>query len=193
MVDANQKWDLMQARRRRDYSKIWICRGWKSRCIRTTFRAHRALKRAPSIPIALGEHVYTTHAFRDYIESGAVRLMQVDVCRIGGVTPWLEVAAMANANGIRVCPHAAISCRCISISCGRSPIAGTGGDSAVASRAVQAPDPARARPVRATAGAGRIDGLHAAGLRRISRQLRASRTIVARVCRHANVDRHGIL
>ena len=31
--------------------------------------------------------------------------MKVDVCRVGGITPWLDVAAMAHAHGIRVCPH----------------------------------------------------------------------------------------
>jgi L-alanine-DL-glutamate epimerase-like enolase superfamily enzyme len=30
---------------------------------------------------------------------------KVDVCRVGGITPWLEVAALAKAHGIRVCPH----------------------------------------------------------------------------------------
>ncbi len=33
-------------------------------------------------------------------------LVQVDVCRIGGSTPWMEVAAMANVYGLRVSPHA---------------------------------------------------------------------------------------
>jgi L-alanine-DL-glutamate epimerase-like enolase superfamily enzyme len=32
--------------------------------------------------------------------------VQVDVCRIGGITPWLKVAAMANTANLRVCPHA---------------------------------------------------------------------------------------
>ncbi len=61
----------------------------------------RLLAQRTSIPIALGEHVYTTHAFRDYLE-GAVEVVQVDVCRIGGITPWLEVAALAHATLARV-------------------------------------------------------------------------------------------
>jgi L-alanine-DL-glutamate epimerase-like enolase superfamily enzyme len=69
-------------------------------------KAHRLLKEKVSIPIALGENVYTTHAFRDYIENAAVDMVQVDVCRIGGITPWMEVAAMANIYGLRVSPHA---------------------------------------------------------------------------------------
>ena len=44
--------------------------------------------------------------FSDYIENHAVDLVQVDVCRVGGITPWLEVAALANAFNLRVCPHA---------------------------------------------------------------------------------------
>ncbi|MBI2969902.1 MAG: mandelate racemase/muconate lactonizing enzyme family protein [Gammaproteobacteria bacterium] len=106
MVDANQKWDLMQACRAarlfEDLDLSWL----EEPLHPDDIRSHRILNEHTSIPIALGEHVYTTHAFRDYLENKAVDLIQVDVCRIGGVTPWLEVAAMANAFNIRVCPHA---------------------------------------------------------------------------------------
>ena len=106
MVDANQKWDLMQAchaaRLLEEYDLAWL----EEPLHPDDIRSHRVLNEATSIPIALGEHVYTTHAFRDYIEGNAVDLVQVDVCRIGGITPWLEVAAMANAFNIRVNPHA---------------------------------------------------------------------------------------
>ncbi len=106
MADANQKWDLRQAtraaQRLEELGLAWL----EEPLHPDDIPAHHALKDATSIPIALGEHVYTTHAFRDYLASGAVDVVQVDVCRIGGITPWLEVAAMANAHGVRVCPHA---------------------------------------------------------------------------------------
>ena len=106
MVDANQKWDLMQAshaaRLLEDMDLAWL----EEPLHPDDIRSHRVLSQRTSIPIALGEHVYTTHAFRDYIENNAVAVVQVDVCRIGGITPWLEVAAMANAFNLRVCPHA---------------------------------------------------------------------------------------
>jgi L-alanine-DL-glutamate epimerase-like enolase superfamily enzyme len=105
MVDANQKWDLLQAsfaaKRFEDLRLAWL----EEPLHPDDISAHHTLKERTSIPIALGEHVYTTHAFRDYMVSGAVDVIQVDVCRVGGVTPWLEVAAMAHAHGIRVCPH----------------------------------------------------------------------------------------
>ena len=31
--------------------------------------------------------------------------MQVDVARIGGITPWLKVAHLAEAFNVPVCPH----------------------------------------------------------------------------------------
>jgi L-alanine-DL-glutamate epimerase-like enolase superfamily enzyme len=106
MVDANQKWDLMHAREAaallEDLSPAWL----EEPLHPDDIRAHRQLCESTSIPIALGEHVYTTHAFRDYMESDAVAVVQVDVCRVGGITPWLEVAALAQSFGLRVCPHA---------------------------------------------------------------------------------------
>ena len=36
---------------------------------------------------------------------GACSIVQVDVARIGGVTPWLKVAHAAEAFDMPVCPH----------------------------------------------------------------------------------------
>jgi L-alanine-DL-glutamate epimerase-like enolase superfamily enzyme len=106
MVDVNQKWDLMTAevwgKKLEDFNLTWL----EEPLHPDDVRAHRLLREKISIPIALGEHVYTTQAFRDYIEQSAVDLIQVDVTRVGGITPWMEVAAMANVYGLRVCPHA---------------------------------------------------------------------------------------
>jgi L-alanine-DL-glutamate epimerase-like enolase superfamily enzyme len=106
MVDANQKWDLAQARlAMRLFGKLDL--SWIEEPLHPDdIKAHRLLHEDASLPIALGEHVYTTHAFRDYIEQSAVDVVQVDVCRVGGITPWLEVAALANSANLRVCPHA---------------------------------------------------------------------------------------
>jgi len=106
MVDANQKWDLMHARQAaallEDLGLSWL----EEPLHPDDIRSHRLLCETTRIPIALGEHVYSVHAFRDYLENNAVAVVQVDVCRVGGITPWLEVAALAGAFGVRVCPHA---------------------------------------------------------------------------------------
>jgi len=106
MVDVNQTWDLMTAiiwgKKLEEFNLTWL----EEPLHPDDVKAHRLLREKVSIPIALGEHIYTTQAFRDYIENAAVDMVQVDACRIGGITPWMEVAAMANLNGLRVCPHA---------------------------------------------------------------------------------------
>ena len=106
MVDANQTWDLQQAtlaaRLFEEFNLAWL----EEPMHPDDVRSHAILKGQSTIPIALGEHVYSTHAFRDYMEQQAVDVVQVDVCRVGGITPFLEVAAMAHAFGLRVCPHA---------------------------------------------------------------------------------------
>ncbi|PQA89399.1 mandelate racemase/muconate lactonizing enzyme family protein [Hyphococcus luteus] len=106
MVDANQKWDLRKAqeaaRRLADFDVKWI----EEPLHPDDVRAHAKLREQSTSPIALGEHVYSTHMFRDFIERNGVDVVQVDVCRIGGVTPWLQVASLAESFGLPVCPHA---------------------------------------------------------------------------------------
>jgi L-alanine-DL-glutamate epimerase-like enolase superfamily enzyme len=39
------------------------------------------------------------------VQRGGCSILQVDVGRIGGITPWLKVAHAAEAFDIPVCPH----------------------------------------------------------------------------------------
>lgn len=43
--------------------------------------------------------------FRNYLEKGAASIVQVDVARVGGITPWLKVAHTAESHNVMVCPH----------------------------------------------------------------------------------------
>ena len=63
--------------------------------------AHQQLAASTSVPIAVGESLYSISQFKDYLQSGACSIVQVDVGRIGGITPWLKVADMAEAFNIR--------------------------------------------------------------------------------------------
>ena len=58
-----------------------------------------------SIPIAVGESMYSLSQFKDYMQAGACSIVQTDVARIGGITPWLKVAHMAEGFNIPVRPH----------------------------------------------------------------------------------------
>jgi L-alanine-DL-glutamate epimerase-like enolase superfamily enzyme len=60
---------------------------------------------ASAVPIAVGESLYSTGQFAAYVQQGAASILQVDVARIGGITPWLKVAHLAEACNLAVCPH----------------------------------------------------------------------------------------
>jgi hypothetical protein len=55
-----------------------------------------------AIPIAVGESLYHPAHFREYLERDACSIVQVDVARIGGITPWLKVAHVAEAFNVAV-------------------------------------------------------------------------------------------
>lgn len=66
---------------------------------------HIRLNRATAIPVAVGESIYSLRHFREYMQKGACSIVQVDAARIGGITPWLKVAHVAEAFNMPVCPH----------------------------------------------------------------------------------------
>ena len=66
---------------------------------------HARLAAATRIPVAVGESMYSLMQFRGYLEAGAASVVQVDAARIGGITPWLKVAHLAESHNVMVCPH----------------------------------------------------------------------------------------
>lgn len=105
LTDANQAFNIDEAiRRARHYESADI--GWFEEPLPADdVEGHARLSRSTSIPIAVGESLYGLSHFRDYLQRGACSIVQVDVARIGGVTPWLKVAHLAEAYNVAVCPH----------------------------------------------------------------------------------------
>ena len=66
---------------------------------------HVRLSQSTTLPIAVGESIYSHLHFREYIQQGACSIVQVDVARIGGISPWLKVAHLAECFNVPVCPH----------------------------------------------------------------------------------------
>jgi L-alanine-DL-glutamate epimerase-like enolase superfamily enzyme len=105
MVDANQSMTCAEAiRRARAFEPIGLT--WLEEPLPADdVSGHARLAAATSIPIAVGESLYSVAQFREYLERGAASIVQVDVARVGGITPWLKVAHLAEAFGLEVCPH----------------------------------------------------------------------------------------
>ena len=105
MTDANQGFLVDEAIRRaerlRELDLAWI----EEPLPADDVEGHIRLARSTATPVAVGESLYSIRHFRDYMARGACSVVQVDVGRIGGITPWLKVAHAAEAFDIPVCPH----------------------------------------------------------------------------------------
>ncbi|MEO9340612.1 mandelate racemase/muconate lactonizing enzyme family protein [Mesorhizobium sp. SB112] len=105
MTDANQGFTVDEAIRRagrlRELDLAWI----EEPLAADDIDGHIRLSNSTPTPIAIGESLYSIRHFREYMQKGACSVVQVDVGRIGGITPWLKVAHAAEAFDIPVCPH----------------------------------------------------------------------------------------
>jgi len=105
MVDANQSFAyheaLLRAHMLADVGVTWFEEPMPA----DDLTGHARLAAASRVPIAVGESLYSPGQFADYLRAGACSIVQVDAARIGGITPWLKVAHMAEAMNIVVCPH----------------------------------------------------------------------------------------
>jgi L-alanine-DL-glutamate epimerase-like enolase superfamily enzyme len=105
MIDANQAFTVAEARRRAHaYAPLML--GWFEEPLPAEDLAgHVELAAAATMPVAVGESLYHPAHFREYLERRACSVVQVDCARIGGITPWLKVAHVAEAFNAPVCPH----------------------------------------------------------------------------------------
>ena len=105
MVDANQAFTVAEACRRA-YAYRDARLGWFEEPLPAEdLGGHVELAAKATMPIAVGESLYHAAHFREYLERGACSVVQVDCARIGGITPWLKVAHLAETFNVPVCPH----------------------------------------------------------------------------------------
>ena len=105
MVDANQSFTLSEAQRRAAMlAELDI--GWFEEPMPADdVDAHARLAAHSMVPIAVGESLYSLSQFKDYLVAGGCSIVQADVARVGGITPWLKIAHMAEAFNVAICPH----------------------------------------------------------------------------------------
>lgn len=105
MVDANQAWDVTTAAQRIAALSRFRLEWMEEPLVADDIPGHVRLRALVSTPIALGENVYTRYQANQYMAAGAVDFLQPDVFRVGGITPFMEMAALADAWNIPVAPH----------------------------------------------------------------------------------------
>ncbi len=107
MMDANQCWDvdeaIRQMKRLARFDPWWI----EEPTSPDDVLGHAAIAKAIApIGVATGEACQNRVIFKQLLQAGAIRFLQVDSCRMGGVNEALAVILMAEKFGVPVCPHA---------------------------------------------------------------------------------------
>jgi L-alanine-DL-glutamate epimerase-like enolase superfamily enzyme len=105
MCDINQRWRPEQAidigSRVEDIGLFWLEDVTRADDYAGLARVTAALK----TPIAGGEYVWGITPFRHMIEARSVDIPMIDLARVGGVTPFMKVAGMAEAFNLPVVSH----------------------------------------------------------------------------------------
>ncbi|MDQ6691186.1 MAG: mandelate racemase/muconate lactonizing enzyme family protein [Candidatus Dormibacteraeota bacterium] len=105
MIDVNQAWTYAEALRRARLFEPLDPFWYEEPLPAEDLAGHVRLSAQCTIPIAVGESIYSISHFREYLAAGACAIVQPDVARIGGITPWLKVAHLAEAFNVMVAPH----------------------------------------------------------------------------------------
>jgi L-fuconate dehydratase len=107
MIDANQVWEVDQAIdwvRGLAFAKPWFIEEPTSP---DDIEGHRKIREGVApMKVATGEMCQNRIVFKQLIMRGAIDVVQIDACRLGGVNEVLAVLLMAAKYDLPVCPHA---------------------------------------------------------------------------------------
>jgi len=107
MIDANQVWEVSQAVewvRELAFAKPWFIEEPTSP---DDIEGHRVIREGVyPVKVATGEMCPNRIIFKQLIMRGAIDVVQIDSCRLGGVNEVLAVMLMAAKYNLPVCPHA---------------------------------------------------------------------------------------
>ena len=105
LVDANMRWTADQAvRAARAFAPhrvFWL----EEPVVPDDIAGHVRVVREGGLPVAAGENLHSLAEFAHLIGAGGVTFPEPDVSNCGGVTVWLKVAHLAEANHLPVTSH----------------------------------------------------------------------------------------
>ncbi len=107
MVDANQKWGVLEAIERTtqlaELEPWWM----EEPTSPDDILGHARIRReVPMVRIATGEHCQNRIMFKQFLQAGAIDVLQLDSCRVAGVNENLAILLLAAKFKVPVCPHA---------------------------------------------------------------------------------------
>ena len=107
MIDANQVWEVDEAidwvRELKPFNPFFI----EEPTSPDDIEGHRKIREAVApVKVATGEMCQNRIVFKQFIMRGAIDIVQIDACRIGGLNEVLSVLLMAAKYKLPVWPHA---------------------------------------------------------------------------------------
>ena len=105
MVDANQVFNRNEALRRGRVYQEMGCFWYEEPLPPQDMEGFALLAQSLDMRIATGENLNTKYAFAELIGRKGADVVQPDNRRAGGVTEWMEIAAIADAAGLEVASH----------------------------------------------------------------------------------------
>ena len=122
-VDANQKWDFATALKMgREFEQLG-CAWYEEPMTCEDVHGHARLAEKLDIPIALGETLGSLHEINAYLRADAVDIVQPDITRVGGLTPFLKIASICHAAHRPVEPHLMMEAS-VHLACGLPAVVG---------------------------------------------------------------------
>jgi L-alanine-DL-glutamate epimerase-like enolase superfamily enzyme len=106
MADAYMGWSLDYAKRMLPLLEPFNLRWLEEPVIPDDTRGYKELRRYGRVPIAGGEHEFTSFGFRDLLEANALDYIQFDTNRVGGISQARKISALAESFQVPVVPHA---------------------------------------------------------------------------------------
>lgn len=105
MVDANMRWSVEEAiraaRALAECQVYWL----EEPTIPDDVEGHARIMHDAPLPIATGENLHTLYEFQKIMAAESVAFPEPDVANLGGITPWMKVAHLAEAFNLPVTSH----------------------------------------------------------------------------------------
>lgn len=107
MADANEAWrvdETMRAMRMLEpFDLVWL----EEPISPDNIAGYKHLRSLGSVPLAAGENLHTLPEFTALLAAGGVDFLEPDLTTCGGITPFMKVARLAEANGLPMTSHGA--------------------------------------------------------------------------------------